>query len=143
MIPLPENSQGKNASNIGGSNFVIPSSSDNIELAYDFMRYFSASMDMQEIAFKGGLFPSYLPVYEAKSFQEPTAYFNNQKIWTAFSKTVKDIPMVNFTMDYAMAREEIMKALSDVVLKNVEPQKALNDAAKRLANQTGRKIKKY
>lgn len=143
VIPLPENSQGKNASNIGGSNFVIPSGGENIELAYDFMRFFTTSGDMQEVAFKGGLFPSYLPVYEKESFKAPVEYFNNQSIWAEFSKTVKDIPMVNYTMDYSMAHEEVVKALSDVVLKNIEPQKALNDAAKRLANQTGRKIKKY
>ncbi|MFV0432296.1 MAG: extracellular solute-binding protein [Alphaproteobacteria bacterium] len=143
VLPLPKNSQGKNASNIGGSNFVIPSSSDNIDLAADFMKFFASNATVQEDAFKTGLFPTYTPVYASESFNAPVAYFNNQAIWAEFAKVVKDIPAVNFTMDYALAREEVMKALSDVVFKDVEPQKALSDAAKRLANQTGRKVNKY
>lgn len=143
VMPLPKNSQGKNASNIGGSNFVIPSSSQNIELAYDFMQFFTTNIEWQEAAFVGGLFPSFTPVYEQDSFNAPVAFFDNQPIWAEFGKTVQNIPAVTFTMDYSLARQEMIKVLSDVVLNDADVQKSLNDAAKRLANQTGRKINKY
>ncbi|MFV0321701.1 MAG: ABC transporter substrate-binding protein [Alphaproteobacteria bacterium] len=143
VMPLPKNSQGKNASNIGGSNFVIPSSSQNVELAYDFMRFFTTTTEWQEAAFVGGLFPSLTPVYALDSFNAPVEFFNNQPIWAEFGKTVQNIPAVTFTMDYSLARQEMIKVLSDVVLNDADVQKALNDAAKRLANQTGRKINKY
>lgn len=143
VMPLPKNAKGKNASNIGGSNFVIPASSDNIALAYDFMRFVTTDLQRQEAAFLGGLFPTYLPIYETESFQAQVPYFNNQAIWSEFARIITQIPKVNFTMDYSIIRDEVIKALNDITLKDKDVEKTLKNAAKRAANQTGRNINKY
>lgn len=143
VIPLPKDSQGRSAANIGGSNFAIVSTSEHIDLAYDFMEFFTTNIANQIEAFKGGLYPSYIPVYNEPSFNEGVAYFGGQAIWADLSKVVNDIPEATYTIDYSIAREEGNKIVAEAITGDKEPTKILSDAAKRLANQTGRKINKY
>lgn len=143
VMPMPQNTDNQYSANIGGSNFAIFSTSDNINGAYDFMRFFTANVDSQTAAFEGGLYPSYLPVYKEAAFNEGVEFFGGQAIWADIAKIVPDVAHVSFTSDYALARDEGYKIVTEVITSDKEPKKILEDAAKRLANQTGRKINKY
>ncbi len=143
VMALPQDSQGRNAANVGGSNFTIVSTSEHIDLAYDFMEFFTTDVGNQVVAFKGGLFPSFMPVYQDPAFMQGVPYFGDQPIWEDLSKVVQDIPEATYTIDYSIAREEGNKIVAEAITTDKDPAKILSDAAKRLANQTGRKINKY
>lgn len=143
VMPLPKDSEGNQSSNLGGSNFTLLASGDNIQETYDFMSFFTANVQNQTTAFQGGLYPSYMPVYNEASFNEGVEFFGGQAIWKDFAETVPGISFINFTMDHSIALDEGTKIVAEVLTTDKEPADILADAAKRLANQTGRKINKY
>ncbi|MFV0432297.1 MAG: ABC transporter substrate-binding protein [Alphaproteobacteria bacterium] len=143
VMPMPKSNADQKEANIGGSNFAIFSTSDNIQATYDFLSFFSANTANQEIAFKGGLYPSFTPVYKEDSFKAGVEFFGGQSVWTDVAKIVPNIADFTYTMDYSIAREEGYKIITEAITTDKEPSKILSDAAKRLANQTGRKINKY
>ena len=64
-----------------------------------------------------------------------------QNVNEVFIKQLEDeTPELNFTGDYAKALKAMIDAQVQVLTKGADPQKALDEAAERLANETGRKI---
>lgn len=87
-----------------------------------------------------GLFPGYLPFIK-EDLNTPDEFFNNENVNEVFIKQLEDeTPELNFTGDYAKALKAMIDAQVQVLTKGADPQKALNEAAERLANETGRKI---
>ncbi|RQW20346.1 sugar ABC transporter substrate-binding protein [Bacillus sp. C1-1] len=114
VFPLPAMEAGGNrASNLGGSNYMISAQTANPELAYEFMEYFSTSDDVQLTAMENGLFPSLNTIYDNDVFTSPIGYFGDQAIWELFSSMMEDIPSVNYTGNYSIARDETETAQSD------------------------------
>ncbi|MFS0788912.1 sugar ABC transporter substrate-binding protein [Shouchella sp. 1P09AA] len=114
VMPLPAMEEGGNqASNLGGSNYMISAGTNNPELAYDFMEFFSTTDDVQLTAMENGLFPSLNTIYEDDVFTSPVAYFGDQAIWELFAGMMDDIPAVNYTGNYSIARDETETAQSD------------------------------
>lgn len=129
---------GNRAANLGGGNFMIPSSSQNQDLAYKFMEFFATSNEAQEAAIKGGLFPSLNTVYNSTLFTAPDEFFGNQKIGELFAKEMNSIPTANYTGNYSVAKDEAKKAQSEIMNgKNIET--TLKDAEKRLKNRLATK----
>lgn len=135
VIQLPAFEEGGNrASNLGGSNYMIPSSSNNKDLAYDFLEFFSTNKDVQLSAMEGGLFPSLNTIYDNEAFTKEVEFFNNQPIWKLFASEMENIPAVNYTGDYAVAKDEAVKAQSEIANgKSID--EALKAAEKRLENR--------
>ncbi|MDQ0482624.1 ABC transporter substrate-binding protein [Guptibacillus hwajinpoensis] len=126
MIQLPAFEEGGNrASNLGGSNYMIPSASANADLAYDFMEFFSTNEEVQLSAMEGGLFPSLNTIYDNEAFTKEVEFFNNQPIWNLLASEMENIPAVNYTGDYAVAKDEAVKAQSEIANG-----KAINEALK-------------
>lgn len=135
VFPLPAFEEGGNrAANLGGSNYMISADTENPDLAYEFMEFFSTSEDVQLAAMEGGLFPSLNTIYENEAFTEPVAYFNDQPIWELFSGMMDDIPTANYTGNYAVARDEAETAQAEVA-GGAEVQQALEQAAEQLENR--------
>ncbi|TDQ40837.1 ABC transporter substrate-binding protein [Aureibacillus halotolerans] len=135
VFPLPAMEEGGNrAANLGGSNYMIPTASDQQDLAYEFMEFFSTSEEVQLTAMEGGLFPSLNTIYDEPIFKEPVAYFSDQKIWEMFAGMMDDIPTANYTGNYALARDEATKAQS-LTVNGTDPVQALQEAADRLKNR--------
>ncbi|QYR21462.1 sugar ABC transporter substrate-binding protein [Paenibacillus sp. sptzw28] len=131
---------GNRAANLGGSSWMIPSSSKNADAAYAFAEYFATTDAVQEIAMdKHGLFPSLQSVYSSKLFTSDVAFFGNQKIWQLFSDEMKNIPTPYYTKDYALGLDEAVKAQADA-FNGKNPADALKEAAKRLADRTKRTV---
>ncbi|WP_251548690.1 ABC transporter substrate-binding protein [Neobacillus muris] len=125
---------GSQSANQGGSSFAISKNSPNVDEAYDFLKFFSTDFKMQELAMDGGLFPSYLPVYESDLFSKPLEYFNNEPVWTFFANQMEKIPSVFYTTNDNLARDEIIKVQSEITTgKDVK--KSLDDASERLKNR--------
>lgn len=135
VFPLPAFEEGENrASNLGGSNYMILSSSEKADLAYDFMEFFSTSDETQLEAMKGGLFPSLNTIYDNELFTANDEFFSNQAVWKVFADQMADIPAVNYTENYSLAKDEAIKAQSEITNgKAIE--KALEEATSRLENR--------
>ena len=143
-LPVEESQRGMvAAANQGGSSLALLSASDSIPSAYEYLKMFSTTIPMQVEAFRGGLFPTYLPVYEDTLFQAADEFFGGQAIWQIMADTVRNIPKINYTNDYTVGREEILKAQTEVLFSEADPATVLEAAAQRLANRTGRKINQY
>ena len=58
-------------------------------------------VDLQADGFVNyGLFPSYIPAYDAEVFTEPDEFFGGQKIYETFIELGKKVPAVNYTENY-------------------------------------------
>ncbi|MBN8210473.1 sugar ABC transporter substrate-binding protein [Bacillus sp. NTK071] len=135
LIELPAFEEGGNrASNLGGSNYMIPSASDNADLAYDFMEFFSTNKDVQLSAMEGGLFPSLNTIYDNEAFTKEVEFFNNQPIWSLLADEMDSIPAVNYTGDYAVAKDEAVKAQSEIA-NGKAIDEALKASEERLKNR--------
>lgn len=136
VMPLPAFDEGGSRSaNQGGSSFGIFESSENQDLAYEFLQFFATNFETQELAMEGGLFPSYLPVYESDLFSEPVEYFGGESVWSVFADEMTKIPSVQYMKDDAVARDEAVKIQAEVI-SGVEPEKAIEDAHDRVENAT-------
>lgn len=134
---------GNQAANLGGSNLMIPASSDNKAAAYAFAKFFTTNADVQVQSMKkDGLFPSLTSTYDKPFFSEKVAYFNNTPIFKSFSETVPNIKPVNYTNDNDRALKIGADTVSSVLLGNKDPQAALKAAAKELKKATNRDISK-
>lgn len=141
VILLPAFEKGGNrAANLGGSSWMIPSSSKNVDAAYAFAEFFATSPEVQAIAMeKHGLFPSLLSTYSSEIFQSDVEFFGGQKIWKLFSDEMADIPTPYYTKDYAIALDEATKAQADA-FNGKDPAEALKAAAERLKDRTKRNV---
>lgn len=134
---------GTKAAAIGGSNLMIPSSSENKEAAYAFSEYFTTNADVQLQSFKEeSLFPSLTETYEDSFFEEEKEYFDNQPIYEKFAEIAEEAPEVNFTSDYSEAQDIMDDSQDAVVLKGKSPEEVLEDAAERIKQSTEREMSK-
>lgn len=132
---------GPNTSAIGGSNLMIPSSSDNKEAAYAFSEYFTTNVDVQLDAFKQeSLFPSLVETYEDPFFEKEKEYFDDQPIYKKFADIAEEAPSVNYTSDFSEAQDTMDDAQDSVLLKGELPERALEKAAKRIEQSTDREV---
>ncbi|MGR3765890.1 ABC transporter substrate-binding protein [Rossellomorea sp. NS-SX7] len=140
VFKLPAFEEGGNrASNLGGSSWMVPAATENADAAYDFLEYFSTDKDTQIMAMEDyGLFPSLNTTYDSEVFTGEDEFFGGQKIWELFADEMKDVPTAYYTKDYSVALDEAIKAQADT-FNGTDPQKALEEAAKRLEDRTKRK----
>lgn len=132
---------GAPTSNNGGSGMAIPAQAKNPQLAADFMAFVLANTDNQASMMKDeGLFPAYLPALKSDYFQQSSDYFSGQKVFQTFAELTPKIPSITFTSDQSVAADAVSNAVAAAVLNGEDPKKALEDAAKQIANSTGRKI---
>ncbi|SEA38366.1 lactose/L-arabinose transport system substrate-binding protein [Thalassobacillus cyri] len=142
VFKLPAFEEGGNrAANLGGSDLVIPSATDNKEAAYAFVEYFTTKVEPQMTALKEkGIFPSLNAAYEEDYFNQESEFFSNQKIFKMFAEQVPEIPAANYTSDYARAFKIMSDTQADILLNGTELDKALKKAADKLESDTGRNV---
>ncbi|SFG41755.1 carbohydrate ABC transporter substrate-binding protein, CUT1 family [Halobacillus alkaliphilus] len=142
VFQLPAFEEGGNrAANLGGSDLVIPSSTDNQGAAYAFVEYFTTEVDPQMKALKEkGIFPSLNSAYEEEFFSQESEYFSNQQIYKLFSEEVADIPVANYTADYARAFDTMSDTQASILLDGTKIEDALQNAAEKLKSETGREV---
>lgn len=145
LTPMPAvEPGGQRGSFVGGGYATISNASKNKDLAWDFVKYAYATEEAQAAQYDaGGLFPSYIPFQTSDEFvNQPSEYFNGESPNVLFTEMLGEFgeTTINYTSDYPQALKLYDDAQTQVLVSGADPQKALDDAAKQLASQTGRKI---
>ena len=123
----------------GGSDIVIPAASPNADIAKEFVKFALTDTQLQVDGFVNyGLFPSYIPSYEAETFQEPDAYFSNQNIYQTFIKLGETVPALNYTENFNEAITAAGSACSKVYLEGEDPKAAVDELQKELVSKFGK-----
>lgn len=130
---------GVRASNLGGSALAIPASSENKELAYDFVVNALADIDNQIMILRDyGLTPSLLPVLEDPFLEEGVDFFGGQPVWGEILGTLGSVPAVAGSQYFQEAREVMIGTVNDYLDGNYgSAQIALDEAAQRISQATG------
>ncbi len=130
---------GVRASNLGGSALAIPASSDNPELAYDFITNALADEENQrEILFEYGLTPSLLSLQDDPALEQGVEFFGGQAIWEDILGTLGDVPAVAGTQYFQEAREVMIVTVNDYLDgEYASAEAALDAAADQIAASTG------
>jgi lactose/L-arabinose transport system substrate-binding protein len=130
---------GVRASNLGGSALAIPASSENPELAYDFVVNALADQENQlEILFDYGLTPSLLSLIDDPALERPVPFFGEQPIWDLILGTLGDVPAVSGTQFFQEARNVMIVVVNDYLDGRYDSaQEALDQAAQQIAASTG------
>lgn len=132
VMALPAFAEGSSRSaNQGGSSFTVNARSENAQLAYEFLKYFTTTYEVQELAMKGGLFPTFAPVYDSDLFTAPLEYFGGEAAWAFFAEQIALIPPVSFSVNDAIAREEATKSQQEVILGGTEVEASIAAAKQR------------
>ena len=119
----------------GGSDIVIPAASANVDIAKEFVQFAMTDVDLQADGFVNyGLFPSYIPAYDAEVFTEPDEFFGGQKIYETFIELGKKVPAVNYTENYNEAMKAAGSACAKVYLEGQDPKTVLEDLEKDLVS---------
>ncbi|AOM84238.1 ABC transporter substrate-binding protein [Salisediminibacterium beveridgei] len=140
VFKLPAFEEGGNRdANLGGSDLSVLSNTEYPEAAYAFVEFFTTEVEPQiEGMVEYGLFPSLLATYDEPYFEENNEFFNDEPIWALFADVVEGTPSANYTNDYARAFRYASDAQANALLSGEDPQVALEEAAERIANETGR-----
>lgn len=140
VFPTPALTEGGvRASNIGGSAFAIPASSENKELAYAFLLNLLTNEEVAESTLLDyGLNVSLLSVSEGEAVQQPVSFFGDQPIWDVIYSYAGQVPAANGTQFFQEAREVITIEISNYLDGQYEnAQAALDSAARQISNITG------
>ena len=123
----------------GGSDIVIPAASANVDIAKEFVQFAMTDVDLQADGFVNyGLFPSYIPAYDAEVFTEPDEFFGGQKIYETFIELGKKVPAVNYKENYNEAMKAAGSACAKVYLEGQDPKTVLEDLEKDLVSKFGK-----
>jgi len=95
IVPMPTfPGSTSRTSNMGGSEMVIPASSDNPEGGWEFIRFYCADVEGRKIGMDAlGEFPAFLPLYREQSVQDKTLpFFRDQKVFAFFATLLPEVP---------------------------------------------------
>ncbi len=140
VFPTPALTEGGvRASNLGGSAFAIPASSQNQELAYEFLLNLLTNQEVAESTLLDyGLSVSLLSVSDSEAVQQPVEFFGGQAIWETIYSSASEVPPANGTQYFQEARQ-VMTIVTDSYLNGEyeSAQAALDDAANQISGITG------
>jgi lactose/L-arabinose transport system substrate-binding protein len=140
VIPFPTfDGTGNTASSLGGSTLMIPSTTNNKELAVAFAKFAMTDKESLMTGFtQYGLYPSYIPMYNDQIFDKGVDYFGGQKIWKTFSEIAKHIPTMNYTENYAEAHTSVVNAQAKITLNKGDVKSTMDDLQKELVGKFGK-----
>ncbi|GAB6100389.1 ABC transporter substrate-binding protein [Halanaerocella petrolearia] len=133
--PLPKwGSKGTRASTGGGTGTAITETANNKEIAKDFLSYAKLTKEAGvEIWTELGFDPMRKDAYNSPKLYKPLPYFNNEKVMEIIKELQPKIQPFYLSGQYATARDIMnQQVLFKVIKKNKDPEKALNEATKRL-----------
>ena len=134
---------GSTAALAGSTYLSIAGNSANKDLAWKFVHFALGTLDGQQAMQTAQPFtPGFVPMYKTPGFTDNSGYWVGDSPSKVFvdSITQPDLAVSNYTSDYARAIRIYTDAQTKVMLSGADPKAALDEAAKLLAAQTGRKI---
>lgn len=101
IAPMPrlDNAESVNASNIGGSSWVvIDKQNDNTAAAVNFlMNTFASDVDFyQHILLEYGAIATFLPALDGEAYQQKSEFFGGQQVYRDFARWMVEVPRVDF-----------------------------------------------
>lgn len=119
VAPIPRLSAdgAKNASNEGGSSWMVLESSKNKDLAIDFLaKTIGGSSDFySEFLTKNGGVGSYTKAFESEAYSKEIEFFGGQKVYQIFSEWSKEVPGITVGMYTQEAKDALKTEFSNIV----------------------------
>jgi len=133
---------GRRTAIVNTTNLAIAGSSQKKVAAWKFVEYALTRPDSMNLMFKaGGVFPALPAAYADPIYSQNEKFYGGQPVLKTFTELLdKGSVGTNYSGDYARALKLVSDAQVKVFLKQADPATVLADAAKQLAQQTGRKI---
>jgi lactose/L-arabinose transport system substrate-binding protein len=121
-----------NASNQGGSSWLVLSSAPNKAAAIDFLKtIWAGDVDFyQKILVGQGAFATYLPAREGDAYKASDPFFGGKPVWQDFSDWVAKIPPIN----YGIFTAEVDSAVQ-AQLPSISKGGSVDDALKAINDQ--------
>lgn len=117
-IPRLDNIEGaKNASNEGGSSWMVLESSENKDLAIDFLaKTIGGSSDFySEFLTNNGGVGSYTKAFESEAYTKEIEFFGGQKVYQIFSEWSEEVPGITIGMYTQEAKDALKTEFSNIV----------------------------
>lgn len=133
------NAGGPRAANFGGSAYVIPTASEDPELAFEFLRYALGTSEGQvRMLQEQGLVPSLISALDHPYVQEPIPFWGDQAVWATVLETLPQIAQVRGTPNYTEANTTMTRVQLEYINGGFESaEAALAEAARQVALATG------
>ncbi|MBO1415116.1 extracellular solute-binding protein [Streptomyces sp. FH025] len=133
---------GKRTALVNSTHLAVSGSSPRRRAAWKFVEYaLTRPASVNAMFDAGGVFPALTEAYPDPMYAKPSAYFGGESPLKTFAELATDGgDPTNFSGDYARALKLASDAQTKVFLKGGDPASVLQDAAKQLAQQTGRTI---
>jgi lactose/L-arabinose transport system substrate-binding protein len=140
MQPLAAAPGGGRNAIVNSTFLAVPSSSPRQQAAWLFIRFaLTRPAEITRMFKAGGVFPALPAAYSDPVFSAPDPFYGGQQVLKTFVDSLdQGSKATNFTGDYARALKLASDAQTQVLIKGADPATVLRDAAKQLAQQTGR-----
>jgi len=138
VMPLPTLGGKTYTGSNGGSCAAIPQATKSKEAAVKFLEFAMTDVDGLVKGFQDyGLYPSYIPAYDAAEFSEGLEFFGGQAIYEVANKAAVDMPEVNFTENFAEVLDNMKNAVNQVLVEGNDPTETLEKFQKDFVNKFG------
>ncbi|MFD5463726.1 ABC transporter substrate-binding protein [Kitasatospora sp. NPDC127059] len=133
---------GKRTALVNSTHLAVSAGSPRRRAAWKFVEYALTRPASVNAMFNGGgVFPALVDAYADPMYAKPSDYYGGQSPLKTFTELATDGgDPTNYSSDYARALKLAGDAQTKVFLKAGDPATVLQDAAKQLAQQTGRTI---
>ena len=114
----------------GGSTWAIASSCDNYDLAVDFFKEtWASSPEFYDSIFTSlGAIATYLPAASSDAYNEVSAYFGNEAIYSKIVSFGGKIPTINKGIYWSEEKEALGVALANVMSGKLDLETAIKEA---------------
>jgi lactose/L-arabinose transport system substrate-binding protein len=112
---------GTNYSSVGGSSWVVLSSSKNADRAMDFLnKTFAGSVELYEtILPSSGAIGTWIPAGRSTVYSQPNTFFGGQRIYQDIVGYAEKVPKIKYGMFNYEARNFVAQALNEITSRNV------------------------
>ncbi|MFJ9694790.1 ABC transporter substrate-binding protein [Kitasatospora sp. NPDC101183] len=133
---------GKRTALVNSTHLAVAASSPRRRAAWKFVEYaVTRPASVNAMFTAGGVFPALTEALSDPLYSATSAYYGGQPVLRTFADLARDGgDPTNYSSDYARALKLVSDAQVKVLLKDADPAAVLQDAAKQLAQQTGRGI---
>lgn len=139
VAPLPKMNtvDSVNASNIGGSSWVVLSGKETTNTAIDFLNETFAKSDefYQTILTNVGAIGTYIPAQSGSAYETQSEFFGGQTIYKDFSKWMQEVPEVNYGTYVGEADNAVHAVMPDLISGKISVTDALEKIESTVKNQ--------
>lgn len=131
QIPRLNIEGAKNASNEGGSSWMVLESSKNKDVAIDFLSktFGSSSKFYSDFLKDNGGVGSYIKAFQSEAYKEPVEFFGGERVYENFAKWSEQIP-TSVVGTYTQEAKDALKAEIPNIINGGNIEEALQNAQK-------------